>query len=157
MDVSEFTMPLCRCGATAVRLIAAVAYCAQCADAILDPIRDRVGTVDGLVGRAVRRGADALKFGPSAFHAACDRCEATWVALVEHEPCRWCQARHRLIAVEQAALTLRAPEVDEADRRHPEAMRAWAERLKRAIEAGIVTLEQADAAWRREVATRAAA
>jgi hypothetical protein len=51
----------------------------------------------------------------------------------------------------QAALTLPPPDVDPNDARYEDRMKAWAERLARAVEAEIVTRDKALTAWRRAV------
>ena len=78
----------------------------------------------------------------------CDQCEATWVG-PDDEPCPWCQeaAEHQLQW--QAELTLTPPDTDDDDQQRPHALEAWAQRLTIAINAGIITKQQALNAWER--------
>jgi hypothetical protein len=77
----------------------------------------------------------------------CDRCKATWWGPYDREPCAYCIASARMDRAAQAALTLTPPDVPE----HvwETACEAWAGRLGRAVEAGLVTQRDADRAWKR--------
>jgi len=80
----------------------------------------------------------------------CDTCEATWVG-PEGEPCEWCRTALEHLQQWQAELTLTPPDHDPDDRNRPDALKAWAQRLAVAVEAGLVTRQQAERAWKRAV------
>jgi hypothetical protein len=85
----------------------------------------------------------------------CSACGATWTG-VAGDLCRWCVARREHLRVYSAEMLLRPPEVDVSDDKYEARMRAWAGRMKHAVDAELITRESAQAAWRRTVSRDAA-
>lgn len=90
-------------------------------------------------------------YGSGVAYLECDQCRASWVGEIDM-PCPWCEKaleRMRQWAGEDA---LRPPEVDPDDIRYDDRMAAWAGRVRRAVEAGLVTEAQAVAAFKKVAA-----
>jgi hypothetical protein len=124
---------LCVCGVTAVRTLGTIAYCAECVEAILRPLMASRGI-------PVQPRVD---WGDQWFDVQCRTCETTWVG-TDGEACAYCARRMDDTVVDQAALVLAPPDTTTV-----EAMTAWRERLKRAVDARVVTETQARYAFER--------
>lgn len=135
-----------RCQRPAYRSLAAEDLCAGCYSVVLDPIRQRVAERAGIDGWGRKVGPGDMR-GPDLL---CDRCGATWHGL-HGEPCWWCQRHRELIEDHQRAILLACPEVDPADVLYTARMSAWAGRLRRAVEIGLLTRPEAEAAYRKAV------
>jgi hypothetical protein len=114
--------------------------------------RDRLVN-EGVIGRGVQAGPLLPEWGPSWADVRCYVCDAGWADCVDEEglggPCPWCERRHQAIIVEQAELVLRPPEIERDDIGWPGAMKAWRDRLRRAVEVGLIANDEAERAWRR--------
>jgi hypothetical protein len=155
-----------RCPAQAVRTLGMAALCGDCAERILAPIRARVlerdgprvlpaTTKGGGVGRQV--GALRLDYGPSGWaDLQCDQCGAGWTGQID-TACPWCDERIDRQWDDQRRLVLTPPDVDPDDRTYPQALVAWGERLNRAIESGLISVEEASTAYRKAVGRERAA
>lgn len=132
-----------QCGLPGVRNIAASGFCAEHLAAFYFRVLGGLG-----VGRQV--GPLRLDWGPNFANLECCVCEATWVGPLG-EPCYWCERLDQIQRKHQAEIVSRPPDIDRADTRFVPAMRAWGERLARAVAAGIVTEDRARNAWRRQV------
>lgn len=90
------------------------------------------------------------EYGPGIALLKCDNepCGATWVDPID-TPCPWCLEAIERQKVWQAELTLKPPDVDPADSTYDGAMRAWRQRLKVAVQAGLITEMKAKNAWDR--------
>lgn len=141
------------CRAPAIRTIVQRAYCFDCAEEILAPIRARHGVP--AIGRGLLSGRPRLDCGEGWAELRCPFCDATWVGPIG-EVCEYCRSQNENMRRWQAEIVLRPPEHDIDDPRRESAMRAWAGRLRRAVESGLTTKEQAYRAWRREVGREAA-
>lgn len=115
--------------------LGAFGYCPPCWRLITNPIRDRLGMPSHGRGRLL-----------AGSTLECDTCGYQWVGTVG-ERCARCPEVAARWRTQQAALVLRSPG-DSPD--------AWAGRLARAVESGLITEAQARAAWGREVARDAA-
>jgi hypothetical protein len=137
--------PCSQCGAAGFRNVYARGYCAThlaelyaCFD---------VDVWDGQ-GVGVLDVGHRPDHGPEFYDLRCVVCGATWVGPLL-APCTWCSDVLARNLIWQAELTLTPPDVDPDDATYDARMAAWAERLRRAIEAGIVTTAEADDAINR--------
>lgn len=89
-------------------------------------------------------------WGPRWADLACDQCDATWTGPIG-EPCWYCARQRQLMFDYQAEATLTSPDTDPDDINYPKALKAWAERMNTAVEAGIITDRDASGAYRRAV------
>jgi hypothetical protein len=124
---------LCKCGTVAVRTLGTIAYCGDCVEAILRPL---------MASRGVAI-APYPEYGPGWYELKCRTCEAGWVG-IDGDACSWCAIREAATVVDQGAVVTQPP-----DNRTPEALTAWRGRLKRAVEAGVITEMQARYAFER--------
>ncbi len=99
------------------------------------------------LGHGRQHGPLRPDYGPQWAELACDTCHATWVGII-NDPCTWCeQALQRLLADQRHNL-LHPPWLHDNDGpRHDELM--WAARLRRAVEADLITDLEARNAIRR--------
>jgi hypothetical protein len=141
-----------RCPAQAVRTLGMAALCGDCVERILAPIRARVLERDMLQetthGRGRQFGIMRPEYGPLCANLRCDQCSAGWVGN-PGDPCWWCWRRYQSIVEETTALALTPPDVDPDDRTYDAVMGAWVDRMAVAIEAGIITREEATRAYER--------
>lgn len=107
--------------------------------------------VFGLHGVMVQSGKMRPDFGPAFADCVCIACGATEVAIVG-ESCAWCLRGHEIVLAWQIEILLRRPDVDSGDQRYSSAIDAWAERLARAVLAGVVDRHVARRVLEREVA-----
>ncbi len=131
--------PCSACGAPGVRNLGTQGYCASHLSAFYAKISAEAWDGRGVGLLAGRHRPD---HGPEFFDLCCSSCSATWVGAL-FEPCSWCE-RHLVRQREHQAdllLTPLLPDVDDA--RYTTAVKAWAERLARGVEAGIVTEHEA--------------
>ena len=144
--------PCTTCGAVGVRNVGTRGYCATHISDLYRSFAPQVWTV----GIGVLAGVARPEHGPEFHELACVACDATWVGPL-FESCWWCE---RALAVQQdaqAVLALTAPDCDPADARWAGAMEAWRGRLRRAVEAELITATQAERAWDRTRGTQRAA
>jgi hypothetical protein len=121
----------CACGVTAIRTLGTIAYCETCADALLRPL---------MASRGIAI-APRPDWGDGWCELKCRTCEAGWVG-IDGDACSWCAIREQNTVIDQAALVLTPPD-------NVDAIPAWADRLERAVDAGIITETQALRAWER--------
>jgi hypothetical protein len=155
-----------RCPAQAVRTLGMAALCGDCVERILAPIRARVLERDGphfipatVTGGGIGRQAGPLRldYGPSGWaDLCCDQCGATWTGRID-TACPWCDDANTRMWDGQRIKTLTPPDVDPDDRVYPQVLIGWGERLNRAIEAGLVSVEEASNAYRKAVGRERAA
>lgn len=93
------------------------------------------------VGRGLG-GSLAGQFGPNFRHLTCVSCGATWAGVI-WSLCPWCLRASAQQLARQAEATLTAPDVDVTDERYNDRLAAWVERLRRAVDVGII--EESDA------------
>jgi hypothetical protein len=111
-------------------------------------------TRHALDGHGQQTGILRPEYGDGWAELQCDECDATWVGPIG-EPCNWCATALDNMRRWQAEKVLEAPEVDPEDERYDGVMVAWGKRLRVAVEAGIITEQQARTAYER--ATRGVA
>lgn len=145
--------PCSTCGAPGVLDLGTSGLCTTHAS---ERLRSFDPAVWSMNGRWLQSGRLRPDFGPGFADCECPACGATAVALVG-SACGYCDLARERLAGWQAALTLAPPEIDRDDRRRAGVLRGWAERLAVAVEAGIVTDDEARRAWAPEVADRVAA
>lgn len=88
------------------------------------------------------------EYGPGHYDLACQICEATWVG-VPGDPCWWCETAAQRQIDHQIDLLLKVPDVDPDDANYDNRMRGWVARMKVGVEAGLITKQQAESAFRR--------
>jgi len=141
-----------RCVAEATTSLAAARLCAPCKEAILAPIRARVLEREMLEetthGRGRQFGLLQPEYGPLCADLRCDQCSATWVGN-PGDPCWWCWDRNRKTLDWHAQAMLTPPDYDPDDRNYTNVMGAWIDRMAVAVEAGIITREEATRAYQR--------
>jgi bacterioferritin-associated ferredoxin len=140
------------CPAPAVRTLGVDSYCAVCANAILDPIRERVILPTGFdgTGREITPRPDC---GIGWSDLKCSVCSATWTGR-PNESCGWCRNRYKSMLANQRQLTLRPNLPSRNDPKRIGALDAWAQRLARAVRSEIVTEADARDALDREAGDR---
>lgn len=79
----------------------------------------------------------------------CIRCGATWDGHIG-QACRWCWREYESLLRLSAEAVLVPPTVDPDDARHPDALAAWAKRLTVAVQAELITEQDARSAMQRE-------
>ncbi len=143
------------CGADPLHPAGTGWLCAACFDRILGDARARYIADNGGVGIMRHHGVMRPDHGPHFAECRCSACGATAVVVIG-EPCAWCEWAIERQRQWQAQLVLRPPDTELTDPRRSDALQAWAERLARAVDAELVTRQQARAAWDREVGRSAA-
>lgn len=114
------------------------------------PPTQGVGVVVGMPDEQTFADGTTIRWLPHERNLKCDVCGATWVG-ADGDPCTWCADALNRQAKWQAELLLQPPDIDPDDRNHDNVMLAWAQRLKRGVEAELVTQMQASNAWERTV------
>lgn len=99
--------------------------------------------VDGGVG--LQSGPARPEYGPLEYDLTCCCCGASWTG-IPGDPCGWCQRAMQIQVAHQADLLLTAPDIDPNDITYEARMSAWAERLAIGIDAGLITMRQAERA-----------
>ncbi len=79
----------------------------------------------------------------------CDTCGASWHTIDGDGTCNWCTTAEANQRRWQAELTLTPPNTDPDNPADDGALTAWAERLHRAVQTGLITNQQAETAIRR--------
>ena len=141
--------PCTECGGPGVRNLGTKGYCGAHLSELysrFDPV------VFGLHGIMVQAGKMRPDWGPAFCDVECIACGATAVGIVG-EHCWWCRRSHEIVCEWQAEIVLRRPDIDPTDERYATAVDAWAERLARAVLAGVVDRHVARRVLEREVAT----
>lgn len=107
--------------------------CLEIMDADPETARSSVGLPAGIY---------RPELGPAIRDLECNVCGAGWAGIIG-EPCWWCQRGREIQLEHQADLLLKRPDVHPDDVTYGARMDAWAERLVRGVEAGIITERQA--------------
>lgn len=145
--------PCSTCGEPGYKNIAAKGYCRR-------HLAELFATFDpaafGLIGVGVQAGPMRPDHGPHDAELECVVCEARWVGELL-DPCPYCARSVEKMLAWQAQLVLTPPDLEPTDVRYAAAARAWAERLARAVESGLIDAEQARRAWGKAVRRDAAA
>jgi len=101
-------------------------------------------------GVGLPRGLERPEFGAGLADLTCTACAATWIG-APGDPCGFCRRSRELLADHQRSLLLRVPEIDPDHHDADTVLMAWGERLRRAVDAGVLTRSQAEIVWRRAV------
>ena len=139
--------PCSTCGAPGFRNVFAFGYCASHLSELYRSFSAEVWAMRGVGVQAGPRRPDR---GPEYVELECVACGAGWVGAL-FERCGWCAQALERMQNWQAQLALTPPDVDPDDRSLAERMDAWAQRMATAVQAEIITEDQARAAWNREV------
>ena len=137
-----------QCDDYAWRTIGTKAFCHDCFEDLLQPIRHRVFLPEGFDGTGKATGARP-DFGAGYHDLECNQCEATWVGRA-NEHCSYCAGMYTRSLEEQKRLLLRPDLPDIAADSRTAALDAWADRLATAVAAEVVTRPQARQAFNRE-------
>lgn len=134
------------CGAPAELRLMRTPFCLDCWRLVTAPWRERYGLP--LVGRGRQYGPLRPEWGERWAELHCDLCGYQWVGpLLE-----WCGRCPDLLDRNrrwQGELLLRGPTIEDDDPRRDDRLRAWAERLARGVDAGVISESQARAALAR--------
>lgn len=142
----------CRCGADSVKELGVHGYCATCYTELLTTFDPSVFEMSGMW---VLDGAVRPDHGPRFAECRCLACGATAVEVVGHA-CAYCEHTRERMTHWQAEILLWPDMPDTDDQRYEPAMTAWGDRLGVAVDAAIITRDQARTAWDR-MASRAVA
>lgn len=94
------------------------------------------------------------EYGPDIYDLVCDVCGAGWCGK-DGEACWWCQRTLEELQADQRRELLWPRWLpDRDDRRYPGSLHTWVRRLARAVQSGLITPAQAEAATRRVKAER---
>lgn len=137
--------PCAACGAPGVRNLGSRGYCAG----HLTELYQTVGAEawlwsGGGVGLPELRRPDR---GDGMYEVRCSACSASWVGPAFGR-CAWCQAWLEQAQEVAAQRVLRPPVIDPDAADYEPTMRRWADKLGRAVEAGLVDRGEALRAWR---------
>lgn len=143
--------PCSACGEPGYRNVAARGYCRRHFAALLATFDPAVFEMRGF---GVQAGPPRPDHGAGFMELECVVCGAGWVGELL-DPCPWCMASLERMARWQAERLLDPDLPDPDDRRFDGARRAWAERLARGVEVGLITERQARRAWARRFADAA--
>lgn len=134
----------------AVRQLGSRYICHECAEVILEPIRDRHFIDECGIGWGRQSGSIRSEYGVRFAELTCGVCAASWVGVIG-EPCNYCIERHKRLEADHATALLRpgAHSIDTDAK-----LKAWAQRLADAVNAGLVDKQRARSAWQREVMNR---
>lgn len=136
MVVTGELWPCSSCGRDGVKNLGIHGYC-------IDHLAELTALLDPSVHSVIGYG---LPDGP---WQRCVRCGATWDGYA-FQSCRWCWAEYDSLIRLSVKAVLTPPDVDPDDARHPNALRAWAERLAAAVKAELITEQDARTAMQRE-------
>jgi hypothetical protein len=135
----------CRCGVPAVRLLCITALCHDCAEAILEPIRDRVFIDESGIGWGRQAGPLRTDWGERWARLQCTVCQASWVGPIG-EVCGFCIRTHELLIDAHRKALLRP---DAEIMRTVAQRETWARRLADGVKAEILTVHEARSALAR--------
>lgn len=141
------------CGASSEVSLLVTPLCVSCWRSITNPWRERYGLPP--IGRGRQYGPLRPEWGEGWAELRCDLCSYEWVGPVA-ESCSRCPALLARDHAWQAELVLRPPDVEPDDRNRDDRLRAWAERLARAVKAELISADRARGALEREVQRAAA-
>ena len=139
--------PCTRCGLPGIKNLGTAGYCAE----HLRQLYERFSPdVFALAGVGLQSGPLRPEWGPGVADLECNSCGAGWTGHVG-EACWYCERMRAVMATHQADILTKEPDVDPADARYEAIMLAWGERLRRAVEAGVLDKSKAAAVWRKAV------
>ena len=100
-------------------------------------------------GLGLPAGRVRADLGPSVEELRCIACGATWCGLAG-DRCDWCRRGAVHLAAHTRAMLLAVPDVPDGGAAD-DVFRAWGGRLRRGVDAGVITRPEAERAWRRAV------
>ena len=138
--------PCSRCGAPGVRSLGVDDLCGSHLAELLSTFAPSVWAFNGLGLPAGRQRPD---LGPSVEELRCIACGATWCGLAG-DRCAFCRRSAEHLAAHTRAMLLAVPEVADGANAD-DVLRAWGARLRRGVDAGVVTRDEAERTWKRAV------
>lgn len=135
------------CGLPGYRNVGSRGYCVTHYEALVRTFKPETFALNGI---GLTAGCLRPDYGEHYAELECIACAATWIGLPA-DPCPWCARRRANQEQWQHDLLLDPPEIDPADADRPARLKAWADRLARGIEIGIITAAEARAALDREL------
>lgn len=139
--------PCSTCGQPGVRNLGARGYCTE---HLIELLASFTIGESGLPSIGMPIGLQRPEFGAGCEDLACVVCGATWVGRAG-KACGYCERYNRMMCRWQGEMLLAAAELPApGDRRRPDALKAWSERLAVAVAAGIVSDWAAEQALVRE-------
>lgn len=139
--------PCTRCGLPGIKNLGTVGYCAEHLAHLYASFSP---DVFALAGVGLQRGPLRPDWGPTFADLECNSCGAGWTGPVG-EGCWYCERMRTVMTLHQADVLMKAPDIDPDDDRYESDMLAWGERLRRAVDVGIIDKSKAAAVWRRAV------
>lgn len=136
--------PCQECGNPGVRNLGADGYCSTHLHDLYDAFGPEAW-VDGGVG--LQDGPLRPEYGPLEADLKCCCCEAAWTG-IPGDPCWWCRRAREIQLEHQIDLLLTPPDVHPDDATYDNKMRGWVARMRVGAEAGLITDQQAQAAFR---------
>ena len=133
--------PCHKCGNPGAKNLGTQGWCSTHLAALYETFTPTIWKLDGGIGLPCGRQRPDL--GPAIQELRCCACQATWAGLVG-EQCTYCTLTHNATIGHQAELALTPP-----DNHDEHALQAWAARMRTAEQAGIITHNQAQQAWKR--------
>lgn len=138
--------PCWQCGAAGVGNLANRGYCATHRSELLASFSSASWDANGV---GVIDGAADDTLGPSVYRLRCTACQATWYG-VPGARCDYCRRHREHLAAAARAQVLTVPD-DVAGVPYDVTLTAWGERLRRAVDARIITRYEAERAYREAV------
>ncbi len=139
--------PCHRCGLPGYRNVGSRGYCVTHYEALVRTFKPETFALNGI---GLTAGCLRPDYGEHYAELECIACAATWIGLPA-DPCPWCARRRANRDRWQAELVLTTPDVEPTDITRDARLQAWAERMARAVTAGLIDEREARAAWHREV------
>ena len=131
-----------RCNAPAVQSKGTRDYCGTHLAELLRGFDPSIWAANGV---GLPCGLLRPEYGPLVEDLRCVACGAGWAGLAG-DPCEWCRRSREVLIDHEHDLVLQVPEVaDESS------LTVWGDRLRRAVDAGIIERREAERAWRRAV------
>ena len=137
--------PCHRCGLPAIKHIGVNGYCLT---HVVELLRTFSPEAFSEVGLMLPSGPARPEWCAGMADCTCARCGAQHIA-TPLEACPWCCAAAERQVEHQRDLVLRRPDVERDDPSFEPIMLEWRHRLRRAVEAGVVTRAESDRAWKR--------
>lgn len=134
--------PCWRCGEAGVKNLGVRGYCGRHYSELLGKFDPRSWDANGV---GIIAGLHRPDHGPGHYVLECTACSASWVG-VPGAACQWCRAHREHLWAHQRALLLEMPA-----ERTEQALTAWGQRLRQAVDAKLITRSEAQRAWAKAV------
>lgn len=133
--------PCHKCGNPGAKNLGTQGWCSTHLAQLYATFDPAIWRLDGGIG--LPNGQQRPEIGPAMEDLECCACGARWVGTAG-EQCTWCMRARLATITHQARLALAPPNTTEEL-----ALKAWNARMRTAIDAGIITKDQARQAWKR--------